>query len=84
MKIQHSPIEWFNIWKNIIYDKKEVTRLVLSEISGSSLWTIKALQRDFLEYEAYITYKNNKFRLIEFNLTRTLSTLSEIDKEELK
>lgn len=85
--LKKDPFKWFKIWQEIIYREKEITRLQLAEKSDCSLWTIRSLQRDFLEWDAYILYKNNKFRLLEISsktLDFTLSTLSEVDKEQLK
>jgi len=66
---------WFKIWSNIIKECRELSRLQLSELSNCSLWTIKSLQKDFLEWDAFIVYEKGKFRFIQIELERTLSTL---------
>lgn len=71
----NSTQKWFELWQNLIYEKGELSRLDLAESSGASLWTVKALQKDFLEWDAYITYNNNKFKKIKFELEKSLSTL---------
>lgn len=68
-----TTLEWFALWRDIIYEKGEINRVTLSELSGASIWTIKALQKDFLDWDAYITYNKNKFKKIRFELEQTLS-----------
>ena len=82
--MRKNPNEWFVIWSSIIRQKKEVSRRDLSDLSECSLWTIKALTRDFLEGEAYITLSNGIFKWWTPRIELTLSTLSSEDKEKLK
>ena len=82
--MKKQPSEWFNIWSNIIKEKKEVSRLKLAEESGCSIWTVKSLARDFCEFEAFVNYKNGKFTWWTPRLDSLLSTLSEKDRNELK
>jgi len=82
--MRKSPSEWFNIWSKIIENKKEISRRDLSDLSQASIWTIKALSKDFVEGEAYITYRNNKYYWWTPRLELTLSTLSHKDKEDMK
>ena len=83
-KNKNSTEEWFIKWSKIIRESREISRLQLSEQSGASLWTIKALTKDFLEWDAFIVYDKNKFRLLQYGLEKSLSTLSEFQKEELR
>ena len=82
--MRKSPTEWFNIWSKIIENKKEISRRDLSDLSQASIWTIKALNYDFIEGEAYITYKNKKYTWWTPRIELTLSTLSDKDKENMK
>lgn len=82
--MRKSPNEWFIIWSNIIKKRKEISRRDLADISGASIWTIKSLSNDFVEGEAYVTYRNKKYYWFTPRLELTLSTLSDEDKEELK
>jgi len=82
--MRKSPNEWFEIWRRIVVDKKEVTRLELSTESECSIWTIKALARDFCNSTEHIIYRNGKFVFqTPEPLALTLSTLSDEDKEKL-
>ena len=80
---RRSPEAWFKIWSRIVKEKKEVTRLELSELSKASLWTIKSMARDFCEYEAHINYKNGKFVYWTPRLEQTLSTLSNEQRSKM-
>ena len=71
--MRKTPIEWFNIWKEIIYEYKHISRVTLAESSNCSLWVVKSLQRDFIDFQPDIYYKDNKFHLKEFELDKTLS-----------
>lgn len=84
MTDRKNPEEWFRVWRRIILEKREVTRLELSKLSGCSLWTIKALARDFCNSTEHIIYKNGKFVFYTPQIEQTLSTLSDSEKEELK
>jgi len=79
--MKNSPLTWFKLWKNVIYEKKVVSRVALSEDTDCSIWIIKALQKDFLEYDASIFYKDGLFYLKEFSLDKTISLSLQ---EELK
>jgi len=81
---RRSPQTWFKIWADVIKKEKIISRVKLAEITNCSLWTIKALSRDFIEYEAYINYKHGKFEYWTPQLEQTLSTLSDEDRENLK
>ena len=83
-KSKNSTEEWFIKWSKIIRESREISRLQLSEKSGASLWTIKALTKDFLEWDAFIIYDKNKFRVLQYGLEKSLSTLSEFQKESMK
>ena len=83
MLTQRSPNEWFRIWRSIIEEKKEINRVDLADLSGCSLWTLRALTKDFTNREYYVTYKNNKFHYLTFPIEHTLSALSEVDRKEL-
>jgi len=73
-----APLEWFEIWKEAIYNHKHISRVTLSERTGASLWIIKSLQKDFIIYCPDIYYKDSRFHVKEFELEKTLShTLSE-------
>ncbi len=74
----------FQKWSKIIRECRELSRLQLSELSGDSIWTIKSLKLDFLEWDAFIVYEKGKFRVIQYKLESTLSTLSDFDREELR
>jgi len=74
----------FQKWSKIIRECRELSRLKLSELSGDSIWTIKSLKLDFLEWDAFIVYDKGKFRVLQYGLEGTLSTLSEFQKEELR
>jgi len=82
--MQKSPNEWFKCWSDIIKDKKEISRRDLSDLSKASIWTIKALTKDFVIGEAYITHSKGVFKWWTPRIELTLSNLSEEDKEELK
>jgi len=82
--MRKSPSEWFNIWSKIIENKKEISRRDLSDLSLASIWTIRALNQDFIEGEAHITYKKHKYKWWTPRIELTLSTLSEKDKEDMK
>jgi len=86
LQSRQSPNYWFKAWRRIIVEKKIITRIELSELSGCSLWTIKALQKDFCDSTININYRGGKFVFdhIPEPLAQTLSTLSTEDKEELK
>jgi len=76
--VSKHPFEWFEIWKQTIYNHKHISRVTLSESSGASLWIIKSLQKDFLEFNPDIYYKDSVFHLKKFELDKTLShTLQE-------
>ena len=81
---QNSTERWLKLWSKIVRESREITELGLSEKSGASIWTIKALRSALTEYDAFIEYKKGKFRIIELP-KRTLSTLfSDSDLEEMK
>jgi len=82
--MRKSPNEWFNIWSNIIKDKKEISRRDLSDLSKASIWTIKALTKDFLDGEAYITLSKGVFKWWTPRIELTLSSFSSKDKENMK
>lgn len=73
MKIRRSSKEWFSIWQKLIYEKNELSRVDLADLSGASIWIIKALQNDFVEWDAYVSYEGGKFKKIGFELDKTLS-----------
>lgn len=75
---------WFEIWRRIIIDKKEITKYDLAIESDCSLWTLKALSKDFCNSTQHIIYKNGRFVFWTPLIEQTLSTLSEFDKETLK
>ena len=79
-----SPNEWFKIWHDVIEREKEITRADLADLTKCSLWTIRALTRDFVNSESYINYRNGKFVWWTPRIEHTLSALSEQDKEDLK
>ena len=83
MLTQRSPNTWFKIWKDIIEKEKEINRVDLADLSGCSLWTLRALTRDFTDREYYVEYKNNKYHWIHFTIEHTLSALSQSDRKEL-
>jgi len=80
---RNSPEGWFEIWRKIVVDRKEITRLDLSKESKCSIWTIKALARDFCNSTEHIIYKNGKFLFYIPTIELALSTLSDKDKEKL-
>jgi len=82
--MQKNPNEWFVIWSSIVRDKREVSRRDLSDLSNASIWTIKALTKDFVEGEAYITHSKGIFKWWTPRIELTLSNLSEKDKEDMK
>jgi hypothetical protein len=82
--MKKAPSEWFKLWSNLIKEKGELSRLRLAEESGCSIWTVKSLARDFLEYEAFVSYKKGKFYWWTPRIDSLLSTLSDKQKEELK
>ena len=82
--MRKTPTEWFNIWSKIIENKKEISRRDLSDLSLASIWTIKALTKDFVDGEAYITHSKSVFKWWTPRIELTLSNLSEKDKERLK
>ena len=81
---KHSGKEWFIIWQEIIMKEVEITRTDLAEKSGASIWTIKALQRDFILWDKYIKYFKGKFRLSDTQIENHYSTLSLEDRQEMK
>ena len=76
--------EWFKLWQEIIMKETEITRIDLAEKSGASIWTIKALQADFILWDDFIKYYKGKFRVSDFKLDKHYSTLSLKDRNELK
>ena len=84
MLIRRSPNRWFEIWSSIIKNKKDISRVDLADISECSLWTIRALTKDFTDRDAYVTYSNNKFHWITYSIEQTLSTLSNDQLEKLR
>ena len=48
MSRRHSSKEWFIIWDEIIALEDKLSRVKLSELSGASVQTIKALQKDWM------------------------------------
>ena len=46
---RYSSKEWFIIWDEIISLEDKLSRVKLSELSGASVQTIKALQTDWME-----------------------------------
>ncbi|KKL69832.1 hypothetical protein LCGC14_2110950 [marine sediment metagenome] len=82
--MRKTPTEWFNIWSKIIENKKEISRRDLSDLSLASIWTIKALTKDFVDGEAYITHSKAVFKWWTPRIELTLSNLSDKDKERLK
>ena len=83
-KYKTSIEEWFKLWQEIIMKETEISRIALAEKSGASIWTIKALQADFLNWDNYIKYFKGKFRVSDFTLEKSYSTLSLQDRNELK
>lgn len=71
--VKRSPMAWFKVWKEFIYKYKHVSRVTLAENTHCSLWIVKSLQRDFLEYYPEFHYKDNQFHLQAFELDKTLS-----------
>ena len=74
----------FHKWSKLIKECRELSRLQLSEKSGDSIWTIKALNKDFLEWDAFIVYDKSKYRTLNYTLESSLSTLSDFDREKMK
>ena len=84
MSDRRSPKEWFKIWRAVIEKERVISRVDLADLTNCSLWTIKALSKDFINTEAYIIYKNGRFEWWTPRIEQTLSLLSEQDRDELK
>ena len=81
-KSRRSSQEWFKVWDRIISLEDTLSRVKLSELSGASVQTIKSLQKDWMEQNAYITYDGMMFSLIK--LSNISIYLSPKEKEEMK
>jgi len=76
--LRRSVLEWFEIWKEVVYDHKNISFITLAETTGASLWTIDRFKKDFILYYSDIYYKDHTFHLKKFELDKTLShTLQE-------
>ena len=62
-KIRRSSQEWFSIWNGILSLEDKLSRVSLSERSGASVWIIKALQKDWMDQNAYVNYDGKNFKL---------------------
>jgi len=59
--IRRSPNIWFKVWSDLIKKEKEINRVDLANLSNCSLWTLRALSKDFCDQDYYIEYKNGKY-----------------------
>ncbi len=73
--MKRSPIQWFKCWESIIKRDQIITRIALSEVSGASIWIIKSLQRDFLDWSIEINYNDSRF---EYKPTISLTLREDI------
>ena len=61
-RYRRSSNEWFKAWDEIILLEDKLSRVQLSERSGASVQTIKALQKDWMEQNTTI-YDGKHFYL---------------------
>jgi len=82
---RRSSKEWFIIWDRIITLEDTLSRVKLSELSGASLWIIKALQSDWMDQNA-VTYDGRKFKLFNpvKDISLSLSDFTPREKENMK
>jgi len=83
MTIRRSPEEWYTIWLDIVKFYKKINRRMLTELSGCSPWTMRALTRDFTFRECYVTFYNDNFYYTA-PYTPVKQTLSLTHEERMK
>lgn len=82
--VKHSPHEWFKIWEDLIVEYKSITRATLAECSGASLWILKGLHKDFLDYSMKISYVKGKFVANKIQANKLSLTLSEDEANKVR
>jgi len=84
-RVRRSSRSWFKCWDSIISLEDTLSRVNLSEKSGASVQTIKALQQDWM-LQNDIVYEKGRFKhykIQNISLSPYIPA-SETDKEDMK
>ena len=80
-RYRRSSQEWFKAWDEIISLEDKLSRVKLSELSGASVQTIKALQTDWMQQNSKVKWNGKEFYLFIYIYSHTFTPT---EQEKLK